>query len=272
MGRRRRPFPSLLALVLSATTLLPLVASARQPDWLDIRRRGIGGMLQVATESAAAVPRLAVYRSTAAKGDPLHGLEIHLRWKPLPVKDKTRIVVGSDLVVIVRDGAGKFVAGLAREGDKLYTRHGSGKAVADDKALFRPIAGLGVPLALFAVLELAKRYDVKLEGEFEGTAILRMSPGYTEGPALEPLKLGLSKRTLQTTVTEVDGAQGKMRHRLLWLDLEQKGERAVARQLRLRTETRTDALDFRIAADVVGGDLKKHKEFRKWGRAALSGR
>ncbi len=249
---------------------LAWVGTASARDWLDIRRRGVPGMLESANEAEGRVPRILRYEAAVPAGHPLHGATLELRRRPMAAtRNKKRAILGgTDLVVELRDTKGKRVCGLAREGDTLWVSHGAAP-IGTDRALFLDAPTLGAPLALFAVLELAPRYDGKLEGEFEGTAIVRMRPGYTSGPDLEPLKLGVSKRTLQTTVTEVDDSKGEMRARLLMLDLRWVEDRAVAGQLRLRSAKHEQPLDFRLVRELVGADASRDPAFRRWGRAAL---
>lgn len=249
------------------------VGTASARDWLDIRRRGVPGVFASANEAEGRGPRLLRYEAAVPAGHPLHGARLELRRKPMPAArgGKRAVLGGTDLVVELRDAKGKRICGLAREGEKLWVSHGAAP-INTDRALFLDAPGLDTPLALFAVLELAPRYDGKLEGEFEGTAIVRMRPGYTSGADLEPLKFGVSKRTLQTTVTEVDDSKGDMRARLLMLDLRWVDDRAVAGTLRLRSAKHEKPLDLRFVQELVGADATRDPAFRKWGRAALRAR
>lgn len=266
---------------LAATALLICaglgVAEASGRDWLDVRRQGIVGMLRAANESEGAQPRLLRYRSEAGKGHPLAGATLELRRRPIQDRSKAtaagrpKMPGGTDLVIELTGSDGKRIAALAREGDTLWTQHGKAAPSSDDRGVFVRVPGLGVPLALFATLELAPRYEGSLEGEFEGTAILRMKPGYTKGPHLEPLKIGLSKQTLQLTVTEVDDAKGEMQARLLMLELKHVEDRVVAHRLRLRAKDSKDAIEFRLVEELVGEQAAKSPAFKRWGRKALRG-
>jgi hypothetical protein len=267
------------AVLWAGTAMAAPNARQRPREWLEVRRGGIEGLLQVATDTEGMRPRALRYALDVPASHPLAGTTLELRRRALPAargqagsmarrqgqsgRAGSAGRVGTELVVEVRDAKGRLLAGLASDASGMWTSHG-GKASATDAGLFRAVDRLGFPLALFAALELAPRYEAKVEGEFSGTAIVRMQPGYTEGATLEPLKLGISKRFLCMTVTEVDDAKGKLKARLLWLDTRLVDSRVVADRLRVRLADRKDPLEWRLLEERLDKDAG-----RRWGRKAL---
>ena len=256
-----------LAMLLVAVCSLDATAApkGRTREWLEVRRGGAKGLLAVATEVEGARFRALRYRLDVNETHPLHGTTLELRRRPATVgKHKgTAPVIGTDVVVDVRDGRGKRIGAISSSAEGMWTWI-AGKVSDDDRGLFKPVAGLGFPLGLFVALELSPRYDPKVEGEFSGTAIVRLQPGYTKGAFLEPLKLGVSKQHLCLTVAEIDDSKGALRARLLWLETSLVDGRVVAARLRIRLGDDKPALDWRLVDERLDADAGG-----RWGKAAL---
>ncbi len=260
------------------------VGAPAAQDWLEVRRRGADGVVEASIEVESAAPRWLRYRASVKDDDPLAGATIDV------VRQAARPGRGigpgrrQQVSVIVRDGKGAFLAGLVSEGDRLWTRHaGSHKAPVDSLVPPRPVASaagqssasakpaaaaalalathaplfvdvptLGAPLALWSVLEVSDRYEARMEGEFDGSAIVRLRPSYTRGAGLRSLKVGVSKQHLHVSLTEVDDGKGEVQARLLALDPKVDGGRVVAERLRLRLRGRSEPVDWLLVEQRTG--------------------
>lgn len=248
----------LLGLCLLAAILPPLPASAAY-NWLDVRRHGAPGVIEAAVAAEGSPARGGHYVCDTSPNPAWIGLQIELSRRMLPGKPKA-----TQLVAIIRDAKGRFVAGVATDAKHIWVRHGDAKPQADYALLFRDIPGLGAPMALFAGLELTARYEAKLEGEFDGSAILRLQPGYTEHQGLEPLKVGVSKQNLLVSLSEIDDTKGEARARLLWIDARERDGIMIAERLRLRVRDEKRPIDLSRVRHDAGKSVRK-----KWGAAAL---
>lgn len=245
--------------LLGAWMLLAARPASAAINWLDVRRRGAAGVIDAAVAAEGAPARATHYVCDSSTIPGWSGVQLEVARRPLPGKR-----AGTQLVVVLRDAKGAFLAGVANDGKGVWVRHGSGKPQADNTLLFRDVPGLGVPLALFAGLELTGRYESRLEGEFDGSAILRLQPGYTEQAGLEPLKLGVSKQTLLVSISEIDDSKGVARARLLMIHPREHDRLVIHEQLRLRLQNREKPVDLIRVRHDLGKVLRK-----KWGPAAL---
>ncbi|MCO4760557.1 MAG: hypothetical protein KC502_03590 [Myxococcales bacterium] len=245
---------------LSAAALLVVLAMAApaQAYWLKVRRKGPTAIVNAARTALVSGPQFWQY--TVPKGQQLAGHRLDICRRPQKGG-------GSDVSVRLVDKTGGLVAAIALIDKKLTVRHAGAKPQQDHKALFTPVKPIGVPLILWTTLELTSKYRIRLEGEFQGTALLRMTPDYTSAKGLQSMKLGVSKRTLLPTVVEVVDLKGKPTSRLLWTQVEKRGGRTVAAGLRLRTMRAKKPLDF-VLTRYVHGD----KAPVRFGRSALSPR
>ena len=261
ISRRMMRLHSRLALfVLCLTTaMMPALSASAEHNWLDVRRHGAQGVMEAAFTAEGDPARSTHYVSDEGPTPAWSGVQIEIARRLMPGNAKA-----TQVVAIVRDAKGRFIAGVANDAKGIWVRHGVGKPQADYALLFRSVPGLAVPMALFAGLELTGRYEAKLEGEFDGSAILRLQPGYTEQAGLEPLKVGVSKQTLHVSITEIDDIKGKARARLLMLNPREQGKLVVPEQLRLRLQEEQRPVDLFRSRHDIGKAVRK-----KWGLAAL---
>ncbi len=271
---------------------LVALAGPPTQDWLEVRRHGPEGVLAASAAVESAAPRWLRYRASVADGDPLAGATIDVLRQSAGPGRGVGPGKRQQVSVVVRDGKGALIAGLVSEGGRLWARHAaSHKAPVDallvvravdkgaaDKAaakavargaadkgagvvaavpvalapLFVDVPTLGAPLALWAALELSERYEARLEGEFDGSAIVRLRPSYTRGAGLRPLKVGVSKQHLHVSLAEVDDGKGEVHARLLALDPKVEGGRVVAERLRLRLRGRTEPVDWVLVEQRAG--------------------
>lgn len=246
------------AALVAAIGLTAAHADARG-RWLKLRRQGIGAVIKAARAQQA--PKLIYkrYERDVLEEAPDAGLVIEVSRRP--TKRGT-----SDVSVVVWDGA-KFVAALAMIKGKLTVRHGAEAPSEDPAALFRPVPALGVSLMLWCVIEALPRYQLKLEGEFQGTALFRVNPDYTTPKNWQPMKLGVSKQSLLPTVTEVVDVKSSPISRLLMMRPRERGALIVAEKLRLRSMKRKKPLDFALEAFEIGKSKRA-----LFGARALSGK
>lgn len=238
---------ALAAAVLVWTSFVPPAAAY----WLEVRRKGPAGIVAASRGALINAPQRWRYRLDVLDGKPLAGLTLEIGRRPLAGGD-------TDVSVRLTDKRGKLLAALARVKGKLTVRLHGKRPTTDNTALFAPVPKLGVPLALWAIFELMPAYRVQLEGEFSGTALIRMTPDYTSAAGLPPLKLGVSKRNYLPTVVEVIDLKGRPTARLLWMKPQQvaigtkgakgklQAKRMVAGALRIRTMKRVKPLDFSL--------------------------
>lgn len=262
VGPRRQPRGILrpaLAGLLCVAAWLPASHATAQVNWLDVRRHGAAGVIDAAVTAEGSPPRASHYLCDTAPVPGWTGVQLEVARRAMPGKTK-----GTQVVVILRDARGAFLAGVANDAKGIWVRHGAAKAVVDNTLLFRDVPGLATPLAVFASLELSRSYEAKLEGEFDGSAILRLQPGYTEQAGLEPLKIGVSKQTLLVSIAEIDDVKGQARSRLLMIAPREHGEVVVPGQLRLRVRGEDRPVDLFHTRHDLGKAVRK-----KWGPAAL---
>ena len=210
-----------------------------QAYWLQVRRKGPSGIVAAARAALVDRPQVWRYRLDVMPDAAMAGLTIEISRRPLKRG-------GTDVGVRLLDKRGKLIAALATIHGKLTVRVHGQTAKSTAKALFAPVPRLGVPLILWAVFELMPAYRVQLEGEFSGTALIRMTPDYTSMRGLQPMKLGVSKQNLLPSVVEVVDLKGRPTARLLWIKPRHQGRRTVAGGLRIRTMKRTKPLDFSL--------------------------
>lgn len=210
----------LAALVAMCALAPPEIAQAN--DWLTIRRGGEKAILDAARSAQATKPWRATYRfetsekpQKTAKKRPV--VEVNVSWRALPAV-KGQPVVHEAAVVF--DGLPGGRAGVAVRGDKVWVRwQGKPVAAAKGEELVAPLPGVGGPLLLFAALALTPQFDVKLEGEFGGTAVLRLTGKYAGLQGLGKCKLGVSKQSRFAEMAEVGVGDRKDDVKLAWIDI-----------------------------------------------------
>jgi len=239
---------------------LATLASPAHAYWLKVRRKGPGAIVEAARAALVSERQWWRYELDVLEEDPRAGLAIEVSRRRLKGG-------GSDVGVRVLDKKGKLLGALAVVGGKLTVWARGRKAATTGKALFKPDPTLGVPLILWGAFELMPAYRVRLEGEFQGTALLRMTPDYTSTRGLEPMKLGVSKRNLLPTVVEVVDLKGRPTARLLWMKPQKRGGRMLATTLRLRTMRTKKPVDFTLTKHVAGP-----KAPTRFGKKALASR
>lgn len=251
------PRRSLLTAALLALTITTLAGPAHG-YWLKIRRQGTEAIIAAARSALVAEVQWWRYELDVLEEDPSAGLAIEVSRKPIKKG-------GSDVSVRVRDKKGGLLAALAVVDGKATVWIAGKKASSNPKDLFTPVPRLGVPLALWAAFEFMPSYRVKFEGEFQGTALMRMTPDYTAERGLVPMKLGISKRNLLPTVVEVVDLKGRPSARLLWIKPKKRGGRTMPSAIRLRTLKSKNPLDFRLVRYTSG-----KKAPARFGKKALS--
>lgn len=256
----RRPRHSLAAL--AGLCLAALMARpAAGTDWLDVRRSGTEGVLRAAVAASGQPARWLRLQASVPAEHALHGWTIEVAAEMIAAKPTPRL----RCYVHVRDAARATRAALVVDGAAVWVRHGGGTQ-REVAAAFSIVEGVRVPLAVLAALALAPRYDAQVEGEFNGSAIMRLRPSYTHGAGLQPLKLGVSKQSLQVTVAEVDDAKGQSIARALWLDGRGDGPTLVPTRLRLRGGHDQDAVDWLLVDHRLG-----KRAWTRWNGNALRG-
>lgn len=280
--------PRLISTLLAVLFCLAYGRPAGAADtWLKLRRKGAGAVVAQTRAALAPISWRARWRVVAARGAALHGTVLEItrvvpgtgaaqhhksdkrgREGGKTPADAPRVLPAPSMITVIRLRGGPLDGvGLATERGKTWVRLPGDKAPreADGQALFTPLPQLGVPLALFAVPELSHRYDARIEGEFDGTAVVLLTPRYTDGAGLERLKIGVSKRFLVPTVAELTDPKGDAVHRLLWLETRLQGKLVVAGRLRVRTLSHKTPLDF----EFVGLEQGAAVDRAPTGRAAL---
>lgn len=263
----RRAAP-LLATPLLATALL--AASPLQArDWLDLRRAGPAAVLADARRGSAQLPWQAEYAAALPAGHPLAQArpaggapsELRLTVVRLPVAAAAPGKPPGLGRWMVRFDAPAALAGsgLVADGRALWIKlPGAKPQVATPALLAQPLAGLQLPLLLFALGELVGEYDYEFEGEFGDAGVIRCRPSYRASPGVIPGKLGVHKRWATWTLMEVTDRDGKRLAHGEWLDLEDRGGVAVPAALRLRPQSGDQAaLTLARRSVVVGAGVAK---------------
>ncbi len=256
MSHRHRSLVGFALLVIAFTA----VALPAHAYWLKVRRKGPSAIVEAARGALVGDAQWWRYELDVLDADPGAGLALEISRRPTKGG-------GSDVGVRVRDKRGVLLAALAVVGGKVTVWRRGGKASDRPKDLFTPVPELGIPLVLWAVFEMMPAYRVRLEGEFQGTALLRMTPDYTSVPGLQPMKLGVSKRNLLPTVTEVVDLKGTPTSRLLWVKPRLQGGRTVVGGLRVRTMASKKPLDFALITYKFGATAPT-----RFGKKALAAR
>lgn len=249
---------SLVLAALSAHAAPQRASGNNDVDWLEMRRKGARGVACAAAEHATA---RAWQASFVMQGKTLVGADGAM--KPLPSggakpaagRAPAGGLAGLRLTIARRPAKPGPVC--KRAGEALLVRfdapasvRGAGVLIVDEQAWVR-LPGdkratpanndrlgqidpkLGLPMQLFAIAELAARFDAEMESEGGDTAILRLRPGYAQPGGLHKAKLGVSKRYLVPGMTEINDRKGKLVANLVWTDFEQRDGAWVPDLLRL---------------------------------------
>ena len=257
-----RPRP-LLAVAIAALAVTCVTTSAVAGDWLTIRRGGVDAILDAARSAQATKAWGASYKAKVAKGHPLEKIRVHVAWRPRAVAKGVAQRYESVTTITGLKG-GK--AGVATVGDKTWTRLPGGKvSAATGKALTTVIPKIAAPLMLFATLAMTHAFDTKLEGEFGGTAVMRLNAKYAGMQGLTTCKLGVSKRNRFAEMAEVGVGDGGKDVKLAWFNVALIRGQLIPDGLRLMRDGGTVVVDF----DRVGLKLGKSASKLKFGTAAL---
>ncbi len=247
-----------LATALLVAPLFVATPTNAGANWLEVRRGGAVRILDAARRAGTPQSWGATY--TARVRDKRHAaltnVTIAVARRQLPAaKGKPAVF---ETTVVIR-GLKGGLAGIATSGDTAHVRlPGAAKAVpATGKELFTRLPGLRSPLALFAVLELSHLFDVKLEGEFDGTGVMRMTPKYHAGRDVQLCKLGISKQTRFPTMAEVGRGDGRDDVKLAWIDTRKVRGVKLPATLRLMLPGKAGHVDFRRSKLVLGKAAKK---------------
>ncbi len=243
--------------VAAAVSVLAFASSA-SAYWLKVRRGGPEAILAAARKASTPAVLWVRYERDVLEDNAKTRIAIEVSRRPVAGG-------GSDVGVRVLDARGRLLAALALVDGRVTVRHGNAAPTQKAKYIFQPVAALGAPLALWAAIELTPVYGLRLEGEFKGTALLRMTPDYTSQRGLKPMKLGVSKRTLWPTVAEVIDLKGKPTARLLWSRPKTRAGLSLPSQLRIRSMGHAKPMDF-VASQVEVGPASP----AIFGAAALS--
>lgn len=274
-------------MVLLALMLLPTIglADTRGPTWLRVRRHGTAGIIASALEVSTPQTWGATFRSVPApatarpQGTGQHA-SVARRFstkKPITIRvahrrqaapkgrksGKTAPVYES---IVVIDGLPAGRAGIAVSGEQAWVRL-PGKKVqkATGVLLNAKLPALDAPLILFALVELTSLFDVKLEGEFGGTGVMRMHPKYTAGSGFSLCKLGVSKQTLYPELAAVGGGDGQGDIKLNWHTLRPTRGVTLPAKMRIMYVGSRTHVDF----DRIGLTLGPSAERLKFGPGAL---
>ncbi|HAN30617.1 MAG TPA: hypothetical protein DCQ06_03375 [Myxococcales bacterium] len=233
----------IIAIACAWTAVAPTEVDARG-RWLKLRRKGVSSVIAAARDQVA--PKLVYkrYERDVFEDAPDAGLAVEVARRPMK-KGK------SDLSIRFWDGK-TLVAALAVVKGKMTVRHGKSAPTSAAAELFRNVPKLGVPLILWAPLDILANYRLKLEGEFQGTALFRLNVDYTSAKGWQPMKLGISKQSLMPTVSEVVDSKSMPTSRLLMMRPRQRQELIIAEKLRLRSMKRSKPLDFVLDVLEVG--------------------
>jgi len=242
---------------LIAVVAIPATAGA---SWIKVRRKGADGILDAARSAATQKRWGAVFRAKVSRGHPLADATVHIAREPIPAKKGQPQQYRSSVVI---EGVGGRVA-LALEGDTITMRlPGSKKpAKGTGKGLFTMVPRVNVPLALFVMHDIARLYDAKLEGEFGGTAVLRLTPKYGGLKGLQACKVGVSKRNRFPEMAEFGHGDARKGVKLAWTGIEKVQGQLVPRGLRIMRMGKRTYLDFERVALLMGARAK-HLRFGK---------
>lgn len=239
-------------LVAACLALVPAGADAQLPeqarDWLEVRRGGADSILAAARVASAPQPWQATYSVQLPAGHPLAGKgPAELRLTVARDRPTGKKASGGSLLIRVDAPTALKGAGFVVHGGAAWLRTPGGKPeAATPAALFAKVAGLGVPWIAFAPFDIAGLHSATLEGEFGDIAVLRGKPEYLAGPAVAPVKAGVSKRHGCWVVGEVTDRQGKTLALVQWLEVGELQGIALPERLRLRgVEGEATALDLR---------------------------
>ncbi len=232
-----------------------LQTSAVYGNWLAIRRGGVDKILE-ATHSAQATETWgASFRAKVAKTHPLAKIVIDVSWRPLPVNKGGAKAYESTVIV---HGLKSGKVGVATSADKTWIRASNGKVKkATGAALLKPLEQLKAPLMLFVTLAMSHAFHAKLEGEFGGTAVIRMNAKYAGMKGLRLCKIGISKRTRYPEMSEVGAGDGRNDVKLAWIGVHEVRGQLVPKGLRLMRLNGKEITDFERTALHLGKASRK---------------
>lgn len=225
--------PRLRGALIAAGALLAslLPAHPASADWLTIRRGGERAIIDAALSAQATRPWGASFRADVAKGHPLAKLVVDVAWRAMPPKKGQPLRYES---VVVLNGLRGGKAGIAISGAQAWARlPGQKPAKLNGELASARLPGLDAPLTLFATLAMAQFFERKFEGEFGGTAILRLTRKYDGISGLPTCKLGVSKSTRFAEMAEVGVGDGKTDRKLAWFGVREIRGQLVASGARL---------------------------------------
>ncbi|MBM4343005.1 MAG: hypothetical protein FJ100_06470 [Deltaproteobacteria bacterium] len=224
-------------------------------DWLDLRRGGAEAIVAGARAASAPVPWEATYAVRLPAHHPLarDGAK-ELRLTVARAQPATKSGAGGSLLVRIEAPAALKGTGLVVHGGKAWVRKAGAKAVvATPPDLFSDAAGVGVPWAAFGPFEMTGLHSATLEGEFGDIAVLRGKPEYVAGPAVAPVKAGVSKRHGCWVVGEVTDRHGKTLALVQWLEVAEIQGIPLPERVRLRGAAgEAGALDLRRQTLATG--------------------
>lgn len=269
-GPSTRGRNALLAAFLAIAVSLAGSPAALARDWLDLRRAGPAAILADARRSSAPQPWSAVY---AVALPAQHPLSIDKKNQSAP-KELRLTVLRLPLTEAAPKGAtplGRWMVrfdappslagvGVVADGRELWLRLPDGKVEAATPArLAQVVAGLQMPLQVFALSELVGVYDYELEGEFGDSGVIRCKPSYRSAAGLSPGKLGVHKRWGSWTLMEVNDRDGKRLAHAEWLEFEDRSGVPVPSALRLRP-TSGDQASLTLTRRAVSSGAALAKE------------
>lgn len=258
MGLFPRAGVWLVVASLTATAAVWGPNDAAAADWLSIRRGGVGAVLQAANAAQTTETWSATYVAKVPKKSPLRGTSVRITWRRGPRK---KGVPTSIEAVVVATGSRRDRVGLAITADgKLWLKAGRGKAApATAAALSRPIRGLNAPVIVFAMLAMVPSFNVKLEGEFGGTAVMRLLPRYSGLSGLSTCKIGVSKKTRFADMAEFGVGDGKNDVKVAWIGVRLIRGQLVPDGLRVLRDNGKTHVDFERAQLTLGSAAKALK-------------
>ena len=151
----------------------------------------------------------------------------------------TPIAGDFDLMVRIASAARGTGAGIVvRSGKVIAARTGGARKTSADVAnLFDASGPLGLPLVIFAAGDIDNLHNWRVEGEFGEVGVLRGDPRYEVGPAVRPVKIGVSKRHQAVVLVEDVGAKGERLAAWLAMGVDEIDGVPIARSLRLVTRS-----------------------------------